>query len=246
MYALRKSQKAKRRKTPLTSFKVVAGALLVASFVLIAGLAVPANPTPDDLREMTAHLIVRAGSKSVCQGSGVFIRGFDGQLYILTAAHIVPDACGASVDVGVHLLNSRVLPPVVKTEPIHLDRSRDVAIFRVLWEPISYKVAKVSRKRAKTGEVVQHVGFYNGHTLAHAYATGYVMKREGMLLGSLSVWLDVVNMEVWKGCSGGGMFNSRGELIGTVSGSDERGIALYVPMYLVDESLRAGKRAALF
>lgn len=253
MYALRK-EKETRRETLVKRAVARVGAVRVAVYaLLLAGsitlacggwLSSPASP--DQLRSMTAHLYVSVETNAWGQASGVFVRGKDQQLYLFTAAHCVPEEPGARLDVQVHPLDSTNLPPRLTTTVVHVDRTLDFALLRLNSIPTEYRVAKLSKRPARTRDKVQHVGFFGGDELPHAYVMGWVTQTGRQRFPTLSHPLDVCWMYTTGGSSGGGMFNWRGELVGIVSASNRAGITLYQPIDLIRESLREAGLSKVF
>ena len=221
----------------------------VALFLLTFFLAVCVNPartaSPDDLREQTVHVLSFRGESADGSGSGVVFKGSDGSNYVFTAAHCVPDTCDQRMVVEVHPLDSGVLIQL-DTEIVMVDRARDLALLRVT-SPHTFRIyARASTQRPRTGQWVQHIGFWGGHTMAHGYSMGQVAANDVPACPWVKVKCDGANLSAAPGCSGGPVFDDKGQFIGIMLGVSPGGMSYYVPLHEVHASLFAARFPVTF
>lgn len=236
MYAVQR-KKANKAVTLWAAF------LSVAVSVLITCVSLTGEDPITRMRLSTTRVMAFKGDKPGGSGTGVYLRGRNGGLYVLTAAHVIPDSCDQRAMLEPHLLGPRVLLPLVETELILLDRSRDVALLRVNAEQefmlLEYRTARLSRRPLSPGDPVRHCGFFHGLKIARGVVQGHVIATNSFsFIDPVAILLDAVDMLAYRGCSGGGLFDANGEVVGTMTGSTESGLALTVPLWRIREALR--------
>jgi S1-C subfamily serine protease len=212
--------------------------LFVTVFFVAAGVKAPGGSlTPDQLREMTVHVLAFAGDKADGSGTGVVLRGSDGSNYVFTAAHVVPDSCDQRVIVEVHPRADELPLAQLDAEIVWVDRSRDFALLKVKAPYQFPRRAVVARRQPTTGQWVQHVGFFSAHMMPHGYSRAVVSAQDTKACPWIKIGCDAADLSAMPGCSGGPVFNDSGRLVGILIGVSSGGMSYYVPLFHVSESL---------
>lgn len=97
------------------------------------------------------------------------------------------------------------------------DKNRDLATLQVLSDSSSkHKIAKILKKDVNSGKTLHIMGHPAG--MAWTYARGYVAKiRKASITDEIDVKVVQISAPIWFGNSGGGAFDSEGNLIAICS-----------------------------
>ena len=151
------------------------------------------------------------GNALVVRGSGIYL----GDGYLLTARHATKQPGGGATldpqEVSVVSSTLREAPATL----VGVNDFLDVALYRIPREllPHGLSARTFSRTEALPGERVFTVGYPLGWGPAISY--GYVGNSETFLQTVQSRLLQV-DLSACSGNSGGGLFNSRGEVVGLI------------------------------
>lgn len=163
------------------------------------------------------------------RGSGVGI----GPRLLVTNAHVVGDRHRE----GVELRNSST-GQVTRGDTVLVDSAADLALIATQ-DQIEF--VPLAAANATAGEMITLIG-YGGRTRERAY------QGSGPYLGILSrsqsgTPTGHLHVESVAGDSGGGLFNSAGELVGVNWGVDGNGVSLSVPVSLIRQDVIAYETA---
>lgn len=177
--------------------------LMVASLLigLVAGSELQADVHP--LRVVTQSCQDQSCQRVTAYGSAVSLGRLPaGQEIFLTAAHCVAGNIHR-LEIGIQ---RRWYPAIVLTRQ---ENQADIALLRVSFPGDPIPSVKLAESAASNGSQVTLTGFPNG---------GAYRRREGRVIPSRFLNYDlVIDQPSVPGESGGGIFNSRGELVGITS-----------------------------
>ena len=192
----------------------------------------PQNTNLADLLQKTgAGMMVRIEADGYL-GSGVIYREEEGQLLILTAAHLLENAAADALLTFADGWQTT-------SGDYECFELADLAVVRLAVEDIpaehraNYLCANVDKDAfdaVRTGDGCIVMGCRNG-VAAEAY--------EGSILDSWIFMEDYGQYMIWAraegmpGMSGGGLFDSRGHFLGILSGTDGEGELAAVPLSLI-------------
>lgn len=186
--------------------------------------------TPGAMRADTWLVKTPTGS-----GSAVHFISTRALPQLLTAAHVVDDLA----------TNARVSLQQWRRGPGGYFACYSVAA-RVVWVNLTNDVALLEAATtegfgpgvafgpsAQVGDRIRHVGYYFGTDIGEGYTEGLVMALD--VRAQLPGWpwkgpLDLMNLSGLSGCSGGPIFNSRGECIGILVGGVNSALMVFVPV----------------
>ena len=199
-------------KTPAASFAV--GLCLLIPSLLSANTADFAEVVEQAKRGTVGILSQSAssgGDALIVRGSGIYL----GDGYLLTARHAtMQPGGGATPDPQEIAIVSSTLHEAQATL-VGVNDFLDVALYRIPGEllPHGLSARRFSRTEALPGERVFTVGYPLGWGPAISY--GYVGNSETFLQTVQSRLLQV-DLSACSGNSGGGLFNSQGEVVGLI------------------------------
>jgi S1-C subfamily serine protease len=193
-------------------------------------------------------------------GSGALIRSADGQLRVITNAHVVreyrevgvifwyPEADHLSVGGEWYVKNLSRLTKESYFQlgtVIRCDSRRDIAIMKLDRIPATAEAIELSATLSNPGDTLHIVGnpadrpLFTYAPVVGGYAAEF--KRESDNLDFNAIWLWG---QVWRGNSGGPAVNDRGQLVGIVQGGREY-IAVAVSVDDIRDFLNETPAAAL-
>lgn len=208
---------------------------------LLSGVSSPFADVADAVMPCVVGVSNRANTYSIISGQAELIEQSTGSgVVITTQGHVVTNyhvVEGAS-DVQV-LWQGRYL----KAEVVGVDELTDLAVLRVM-EDVSLPAVKMGNAQdVRVGDWAIVIGNPLGKQFADTVTVGVVSALNRELDGSSIVKMLQTDAAINSGNSGGGMFNTRGELIGIpslkFSASGRRnvasieGIAMAIPMDVV-------------
>jgi len=172
---------------------------------------------------------------SHCYASGVVISQ-DG--YIVTADHIFKNIYSAKI--LVYDLNGEYYNGAF----IGGDSKTDIAVVKI--EKTGMKYSEMTKKEVKLGESVYSIGCPMDNSLAMSVTSGVISGIDRRFLtdtGHKSIKMLQTDAPINPGCSGGGLFNSAGALVGIncskVVDESYEGIGFAVPIETVSEIVNA-------
>ncbi|HOF99473.1 MAG: Serine protease Do-like HtrB [Firmicutes bacterium ADurb.Bin248] len=159
-------------------------------------------------------------------GSGVILTG-DG--YIVTCNHVVAEAAGEGVAIKVYLQDGTAYDAVI----VGRDGLSDLAVIKIEAENLP-AAAVGNSSQSVVGDTVYAIGNPLG-ALASSVTDGIVSGLDRLItIDGADMTLMQTNAAVNPGNSGGGLFNSAGELIGVVNskatGENVEGIGFAIPI----------------
>lgn len=201
-------------------FTLVFLVLCLFSCVNCSSVKVNSAANARDAKEKTVALIY----KDIFGEYNIYCAGvWISETEIMTAAHCVnsqyedQNAVGLTLDVVSEdmIKKDNIVP--VKAVIAKVDTSVDLALLKVdKWEFPKKRVAPIGETLPSVGEEVHIVGHVAG--LPWTYSHGVVSAKRG-LMSRAPIQAGTVQIETfaYRGNSGGGAFNSQGELIGICS-----------------------------
>lgn len=208
---------------------------------LLAGTASPFADVADAVMPCVVGVSNRANTYSIISGQTELIEQSTGSgVVITTQGHVVTNyhvVEGAS-DVQV-LWQGQYL----KAEVVGVDELTDLAVLRVMEDVLLPAVKMGNAQDVRVGDWAIVIGNPLGRQFADTVTVGVVSALNREIDGSSIVKMLQTDAAINSGNSGGGMFNTRGELIGIpslkFSASGRRnvasieGIAMAIPMDVV-------------
>jgi S1-C subfamily serine protease len=183
--------------------------------------------TVEELKEYSVALVMAnedGEMRAFC--TGVWI----GEKLILTAEHCVDDL-GKKDDTDEKTWSpvGQAARYVVRSEAeglkaIHwyhvgvvdaADKDHDLALIRVAFDVPKHSTAKLATENVKGGDTVNEIGMPSGYWWS--YNTGVVSGEKDVQFDEGDHWqkyTQVSEPNFWFGCSGGGLFNDKNELVG--------------------------------
>lgn len=153
-------------------------------------------------------------------GSGVVIKK-NNELYILSVAHI-----GKRDGIFAILENGK--PYLV--EPIRMNRKIDLALFKFIEKPENLEYVELSKREPGTGDNIICVG--NPADLEDAITKGNIVQSTKLHY--------FITAPLFMGSSGGGLYNSKGNLVGINCSIKltAHGITVLDPVFAVGRSIK--------
>jgi S1-C subfamily serine protease len=198
-----------------------------AVVLIIASLGLPASadsvkPGTDILR---ATVQIRNGYR---RGSGTIFKSVPGETLVLTAAHVVKDPTGLTVELHRHNLGYRSTgltegggwPRVLDASLVGTDPGGDVAVLRIKSSrPLPFTARfDPDAREPKPGEVLTSIGIDRTRFLTRWQATVEGATRLDFGQGGGPAWFTVVSRFPEHGRSGGGLFRPDGTIVGVCTG----------------------------
>lgn len=205
--------------------------LCVALLLVGYGLCVLHRPIKTDFE------VLRGASVTIMTGEGYFGSGtvtrVGEECYVLTCAHIFTydedEETFGPIFVLVDTFDSDgkfVDYAGIRAEMIRYSESEDIAVLRIVTNRFPNRIAFGPCTECQPGDTIFHVGSFAGPDCSNSLVTG-IMSYRGRVVED--VLYDQGCFPVYKGASGGGVFNRHGELIGTVRACFGQNIALIIP-----------------
>jgi S1-C subfamily serine protease len=205
---------------------LVAGIFVSNQYSLVRQVQRIEDKQTKELSVKTILSVVRIENETYIFGSGVCINAHQ----LLTAAHVVQN----SKIVKVTLFNADSSSRNVLGRVIRVDPQADLALVEVT-ERLKYSViiGLSDCKRLNIGSVVYACGCACGlyPTINPGYFTGRNTNEE-----HLGYWQTSAN--VYGGCSGGGVFNDKGYLLGIISARMGENVGFFVSVLEVELFLK--------
>jgi S1-C subfamily serine protease len=172
----------------------------------------PVSSTMSSVEQKVRNAAVRVVVAGGGYGSGTLIK-YKGLTLVLTANHVTDSSLGSMFYVVNEGFGSPA--PLIYVDPTH-----DIAILYVLEEigsatPIKYSPRKSS---VKVGEEITYSGFPSSHQIMtfRGRVAGYeTLQESGAQI--------LLHTHGWFGCSGSGVYDSKGNIIGILWGVDVEG-----------------------
>lgn len=169
-------------------------------------------------------------------GSGTMFE-YGKSWYVLTCAHIVPTPdTKLSVKQRVRTADAEGIDQefVSRAEVVKIDPARDLCLLRLIDDigTVDIPNNKVRKRSVRIGETVYHSGtYYNKEHCNDMLFRGHTAKH-----GKSH---DTAEVSIIQGCSGGGLFDSKGRYIGVITGVTgvvpQGTVCHYVPSRVVYE-----------
>lgn len=168
-------------------------------------------------------------------GSGIVIHrtnpSGEPRVFLWTAAHVAEGSDAAArriFRVGNQKAGFAEFPAVL----IAIDADSDLALYRLISPPELSLSATFSTVPAQPGDSIFHVGNFLGDNFDNSLTVG-VVSQVGVHPSGLPGWpwalVDQTDTAVAPGGSGGGIFNTAGEVVGIMVGAAGPGISVFVP-----------------
>lgn len=219
--------------------------LSLLALLFLTSCATPAPPSsvvPEslDLESKTAAIFAKDLEAPRCTGVWV------GNYRILTAAHCDRELVGPlyySV-IGEYSGVFR-MPRLHSMELAGVDRLHDLAVYRTdAFDTPTHVVAPLARTTPRIGEDL----YLMGHTMGlswsfrHGWVAAYREAQMELVEKHTGPWMQV-SAPIGAGDSGGGAFNERGELVGTVSSTagSAPNTVFYVYLPTIQEFLKGSQ-----
>lgn len=158
------------------------------------------KPTIQYLTKTTLFIISRSSGRNAV-GTGVIIEEKDGYFYILTAKHVCPkevESCEA---------RSSLQKKLIKLDYVGELGEQDI----ILW-----KTNKLSNKHIKVNGISDIYPQEHIYTIGHYLGLPY-QYSEGTVSSILNNNYIIVNLPCAFGCSGSGVFDKNGNVVGIIS-----------------------------
>ena len=211
-------------------------------FLLGSGCMCPtANLIPQDLGDSTSSKlasnivnwnVIMISSEGRPNCGGTVIKYHEHTL-VVTANHCLDDfALPGDIQIvedGTHRFNTEII-----ISNIH----KDIAILRVIhqWDAVGLRSTYPASNEPKIGDKILISGFTAG--MKDLVTQGYIGKLLEPM-GELYAPKMVLDIRIWYGSSGGGVYNTNGRLIGVVSMIiNGPGFCLAVPLQDINEALK--------
>jgi len=213
--------------------------LVAALAVFLAlGIAFLVGPTEQSsaIRAANSTLLVVTPTGT---GTGVLIHrrnpAGEGRIFLWTAAHVAggSDAVARRIfRVGTQKAGFAEFPAVL----IAKNEGPDLALYWIISPTDLASGVTFSRTVAQPGEHVFHIGNFLGDNFDNSITTG-VISQVGVFPSQLPGWpwplVDQTDATVVPGGSGGGVFNTSGEVVGIMVGRAGPGISVFVPTRVI-------------
>ena len=182
--------------------------------------AVSASMT--NVEQEVRNAAVRVVTPTGGHGSGSLI-WYNGAQFVITAEHVADDEMGTAYQLTHQ--NERVMGVLIYADKVH-----DIALLAIprpfaTATPMKYEPVK---RVVEVGSEITYSGFPSRHSLMtfRGRVSGYEYKRgEGTQI--------IIHTYGWFGCSGSGVYDQKGNLIGVLYGVDVE----YRPDYQVQENM---------
>lgn len=202
--------------------------------------SLPEDTPPEDtvLEERLTELLEREQSGAVVQvvagnvtGSGVIVNETQEKLQIVTAAHVLAE--------GPDKLKVRLIDgQQIDCGEYQLAEAADLALLEITLEEIpresrnAYQAAVMEEDSAnlQTGDLIAVMG---SRTAVAAQVHEGVVTEPWIYVEDYGQHMLLLQVQVTPGMSGGGVFDRKGQLLGIVSGANEEGEAVAVPVSIL-------------
>lgn len=190
------------------------------------------------LEERLTELLEREQSGAVVQvvagnvtGSGVIVNETQEKLQIVTAAHVLAE--------GPDKLKVRLIDgQQIDCGEYQLAEAADLALLEITLEEIpresrnAYQAAVMEGDSAnlQTGDLIAVMG---SRTAVAAQVHEGVVTEPWIYVEDYGQHMLLLQVQVTPGMSGGGVFDRKGQLLGIVSGANEEGEAVAVPVSIL-------------
>jgi len=173
----------------------------------------PISSTINTVEQKVRNAAVRIMAPGGIYGSGTLIK-YKGLTLVLTANHVAEGPLGKLFYVISE--GNGVAALLVYVDPTH-----DIAILYLLEEIASATPMKYSpgKSTAKVGEEITYSGFPSSHQLMtfRGRVAGYeILQESGVQI--------LLHTHGWFGCSGSGVYDSKGNIVGILWGIDVEGV----------------------
>ena len=161
---------------------------------IVSALQEQKVPTLPNFENLTRANVVIVNLTQGCSGSGTTIN-VDGKTYILSAGHLDDPTDTFVVKEG------ELYRPI---KIIKVNHAVDLALFEYIDKYCDITIAPIAVAEPKAGDAVWAVG--NPAMLEDAITRGTLVRKMGISY--------LIDAKIYYGSSGGGLFNTKGELIG--------------------------------
>lgn len=175
-------------------------------------------------------------------GSGVLVRGSDGEWYCWTAYHVVEglDKRGSGIlkaKVTARLFDHGTLDLRVQGfvhKVIAIDKNLDLAFLQLILPDFPFTSAVVDKRKLELGQTVLGCGHVNMGEIPWHLGRGHISQAPGESSDTsyTKYWQNgnflIADIGGGRGCSGGGVWNTEGRLIGILVGWHGPGIFIFV------------------
>jgi S1-C subfamily serine protease len=171
--------------------------------------AVPISSNISAVEQKVRNAAVRVMTSKGGYGSGTLIK-YKGLTLVLTANHVADDYLGSTF----YVLNEEFESAAVL---IYVDSAHDISILYLLEENINATPIKYSPRKniIEMGEEVTYSGFPSSHQIMTF--RGRVAGYESLQKSGSQILL---HTHGWFGCSGSGVYDSKGNIVGILWGVD--------------------------
>lgn len=214
--------------------------ILVATLAifLALGIAFLVGPTEESrtTRAANSTLLVVTPTGS---GTGIVVHrtnpAGERRVFLWTAAHVSQGrdvAARRIFRVDTQKAGFAEFPAVL----LGIDATSDLALYWIISPPELTAGATFSTTTAQPGDSVFHIGNFRGDNFDNSLTTG-VVSQVGVHPDELPGWpwavVDQTDAAGAPGCSGGGVFNSSGEVVGIMVGAAGPGVSVFVPTRVI-------------
>lgn len=226
------------RKTKRTVASWLAVVAIAVSVPLSALMFKPASNSVPEIKQPVLSMsesivkvtwLVRTSHGS---GSGVAITLPGGGVGVLTAAHVVTGEVQVTLMREARGPNGVKSVLMIKGEVVKRWAEWDLALIQPAAPELLENVSLLDSAEVKVGDTLLHAGNQFGTNFGLVVLRGHSIGRE--YIPKLPDWpwkhsLDATDIHFRSGSSGGGVFNSRGGVVGICVGAAACGLGVYVP-----------------
>jgi len=162
--------------------------------VICSALRERHTPTLPNFENLVRANVVIVNLTQGCSGSGTIINVY-GETYILSAGHLDDPA-----DIFV-VKEGEIYRPI---KLVKVNHGVDLALFKYIDKYCDITIAPIAVEEPRVGDSVRAVG--NPAMLEDAITRGTLVRKLGISY--------LIDAKIYYGSSGGGLFNTKGELIG--------------------------------
>ena len=176
--------------------------------VLVSGCTMPKKEIRDVRLLKSVSVVVSAPTPAFIRCGGVAVSPF----HVVTAHHCVWNEKINRPEFWVGIVTQGERRVTMKI--IYMDPTNDIAVLSTEGKHKFQRWAQLADDSFVGEDVTMISGHYNGELLAPSFGRVSVIATPHIRKGA---FFDVIVGVVWGGMSGGGVFNSLGELVGIVS-----------------------------